>query len=85
MEELLESSFGGIEAEKVKRLVEKTAFKEYEADKAKYALTKMLCAKGQGLSTPGFYLGHRLINEVGQLSHLSERLANRIRMILELK
>ncbi|HPE85220.1 MAG TPA: TIGR00153 family protein [Chlamydiales bacterium] len=85
MEELLESSFGGIEAEKVKRLVEKTAFKEYEADKAKYALTKMLFAKGQGLSTPGFYLWHRLINEVGQLSHLSERLANRIRMILELK
>ena len=85
MQELLESSFGGIEAEKVKRLVEKASFKEYEADKAKYALTKKLFAKSQGLSTPGFYLWIRLIEEVGQLSHLSERLANRIRMILELK
>ncbi len=85
MQELIESSFGGIEAEKVKRLVEKASFKEYEADKAKYALKKKLFSKAEGLSTPGFYLWIRLIEEVGQLSHLSERLANRIRMILELK
>ena len=85
MQELLETSFGGIEAEKVKRLVEKTSFKEYEADKAKHALTKTLFEKASGLSTPGFYQWIRLIEEVGELAHLSEKLANRIRMILELK
>ena len=31
-EELLESSFGGIEAEKVKGMVEQIAFYEYETD-----------------------------------------------------
>ncbi|MCB1117476.1 MAG: TIGR00153 family protein [Chlamydiia bacterium] len=85
IDELVESSFGGMEAEKVKRMVEKTAYKEYEADKAKHALTKELFAKAETLSTPVFYLWIRLIEEVSALSHLSERLANRIRMVLEVK
>lgn len=85
IDELLESSFGGIEAEKVKAMVEQTAYQEYEADKLKKKLLKTLFSNGDTLSTPSFYLWLRLIEEVGALSHLSERLANRIRMILELK
>ena len=85
IDELLESSFGGIEAEKVKRMVEKTSYKEYEADRAKHALMKAFFSKANELSTPAFYLWIRLIEEVGALSHLSERLANRIRMVLEIK
>ena len=83
--ELLESSFGGIEAEKVKRMVEKISLKEYEADLAKQAFMKMFFDQAEALSTPAFYLWIRLIEEIGQLSHLAESLANRIRMILELK
>lgn len=85
IDELLESSFGGIEAEKVKTMVEQTAYKEYEAEKMERALMKQLFSHGKHLSTPGFYLWMRLVEEVGAISHLSERLANRIRMILELK
>lgn len=85
IDELVESSFGGMEAEKVKRMVEKTSYKEYEADKAKHVLTKELFARAEKLSTPAFYLWIRLIEEVSALSHLSERLANRIRMVLEVK
>ena len=65
--ELLESSFGGIEAEKVKRLVEKASHKEHEADLAKHALTKAFFGKAKDLSTPAFYLWIRLIEEVGFL------------------
>lgn len=85
IDELLESSFGGIEAEKVKAMVEQTANKEEEADKMQQTFMKKLFTDGDKLSVPTFYLWMRLIEEVGALSHLSERLANRIRMILELK
>ena len=85
IDELLESSFGGIEAEKVKAMVEQTAYKEYEADKMQQTFMKHLFTQGDKLDVSAFYLWMRLIEEVGALSHLSERLANRIRMILELK
>jgi uncharacterized protein len=85
IDELLESSFGGIEAEKVKSMVEQTAYKEHEADKMRQILMKQLFTYGDALSVPVFFLWMRLIEEVGAISHLSERLANRIRMILELK
>lgn len=85
IDELLESSFGGIEAEKVKTMVEQTAYREHESDKIQRTLMRQLFSHGDSLQTPCFYLWMRLIEEVGAISHLSERLANRIRMILELK
>jgi uncharacterized protein len=85
IDELLESSFGGLEAEKVKSMVEQTAYKEYEAEKMKRALMKELFSIGEELSTPTFYFWLKLIEEIGTISHLSEKLANRIRMVLELK
>jgi len=85
IDELLESSFGGIEAEKVKAMVEQTAYKEQDAEKLGQDFMKELFTKGEALSVPAFHLWMRLIEEIGAISHLSERLANRIRMILELK
>lgn len=85
IDELLESSFGGIEAEKVKAMVEQTALKEDVAQKMQRALMQQLFTQGESLSAPCFYLWAKLVEEVGSLSHLSERLANRIRMVLELK
>jgi hypothetical protein len=85
IDELLESSFGGIEAEKVKDMVEQTAFLEHEAEKMRRRFMKKLFVSGESLSAPAFYLWARLAEDIGSLSHISERLANRIRMILELK
>lgn len=85
IDELLESSFGGLEAEKVKAMVEQTAYLEHEADKMQKLLMKQLFTQGETLSVPIFNLWMQLIEEVGAISHLAERLANRIRMILELK
>jgi uncharacterized protein len=85
MDALLESSFGGIEAEKVKSMVEQTAYKEHEANLMKQLLMKQLFSNDNTLSSPSFYLWLRLIEEIASLSKLSEKLANRIRMVLELK
>lgn len=85
IDELLESAFGGIEAEKVKSMVEETAFKEHKAQKAKTQFLKKFLTQGEFLSTPAFYHWIRLIEDIGGIAQFSEKLANRIRMVLELK
>ncbi|MDJ0651666.1 MAG: TIGR00153 family protein [Simkaniaceae bacterium] len=85
LHELLESSFGGIEAEKVRTIVEKTSKIEYQADKMKHGLMKEFFKTAENSKTPVFYLYIRLVGEINHISHISEKLAHRIRMILELK
>jgi predicted phosphate transport protein (TIGR00153 family) len=84
-DELLESSFGGLEAEKVKSMVDQAAYKEYQADVLKTAVRKEFFNLADTLTPSAFYLWANLINEVGSISHISEKLANQIGMILELR
>lgn len=84
LEDLLECSFGGIEAEKVKGMVEHIALCERETAQFENRLIKTLYSKGEHLPYPAFHLALILIKEIGNLSHLSEKLGNRIRMLLEL-
>lgn len=85
VDQLIESSFGGIEAEKVKTMVEETARKEHAAKKEAHALRQKICTNAQEWSPPEFYIWMQLIDQIDNISHLSEKLANRIRMVLELK
>lgn len=85
IDELLESAFGGIEAQKVKTMVEETAYKEHKTQKLKQALVKRLFSEGEKLTSSAFYHWLRLIEDIGSLAQRSEKLANRIRMVLELK
>jgi len=85
MDELIESSFGGLGAEKVKNLVEQTAYQEHETRQAYRKVMKELLSLSPALSAPAFYLWVRILEEIGLIAEHSERLANRIRMILELK
>lgn len=84
LEDLLECSFGGIEAEKVKGMVEQIAYLEYESAQVKSRLIKTLYQKGDGFPYPSFHLALTLIEEIGTLARISEKLGNRIRMLLEL-
>lgn len=85
LHELLESSFGGIEAEKVSALAEKVGVKEHEADIIQKRLLKVFFNTDQDLSHSSFHLWQRIFESVSSISNLSEKLANRIRMTLELK
>ena len=85
MEKLLETSFGGMEAQKVKTMVDKTSYKEYESDLLKHKLLKSFFTKADALSPPAFYLWVKIMEEIGNISHLCEKLAIRIRMLLDLK
>jgi uncharacterized protein len=83
--ELLETSFGGAEAEKVKRMVEKIAFMEHEADLIQRTLLAKLFAAAPQMHYTSFHLWQRLFEGVGSISNICEKLGNRIRMTLELK
>ena len=85
IDELLESSFGGLEAEKVKHLVEETSYKEHETRLLQRKLMKLIITQTPSFCASSFYLWECLIRKLGAIAEISERLANRIRMILELK
>lgn len=85
MNELLESSFGGSEAHKVRTMVDDVAFKEHEVDLLQRNLLKLFFQKEANLALPAFLLWTRIFEATAALSNLSENLANRVRMSLELK
>lgn len=85
LHELLESSFGGIEAEKVRNMVDQVAFKEHEADIIQRKLLKSLFRAEDEMSYSTFHLWQKIFEAIGAISNLSEKLANRIRTMLELK
>jgi uncharacterized protein len=83
LDPLLESTFGGSEAEKVKEMVTKIALQEEETKNYQRQLLAELFSEGEKFSAPDFYLLAKLIEDIGTLSFICERLANRIRMVLE--
>lgn len=85
MHDLLESSFGGIEAEKVRTMVEEVAFKEHEVDLIQRKILKKLFQSEDQMSYTTFHLWQKLCATIATISNLSETLAFRIRLTLELK
>ena len=85
MHELLESSFGGIEAEKVRAMVEGVAFKEHEADLIQHRLLKAVFNAENEMPYTSFILWQKIFEAIASLSNISENLAYRVRMTLELK
>lgn len=85
MNDLVESSFGGTEAERVKSMIDSTSFKEYEADKKKHKIIREIFSQSEDLNSASFYLYMRLAEEINHLSHISEQLANLIRIVIDVK
>lgn len=82
---LLESSFGGNEAEKVRALVDEVSFKEHETDILQLKLLKLLYNHDDKFSFSVFLLWQKVLEAIGEISNLSEKLAHRIRMTLDIK
>lgn len=85
MHELLESSFGGAEALKVRAMVDEVSFREHEADIIQQKLLKNLFNTEDEMSYSTFHLWLKIFETLSSLSNLSEKLANRVRLMLELK
>lgn len=83
MHELVESSFGGNEAEAVRVMIEKVAQEEHQVDLIQRQLLKKFFTSNE--SHVAFHLWQKIFEAIGDLSNLSEKLANRVRMMLELE
>lgn len=85
MHELLESSFGGAEALKVRAMVDEVSFIEHEADLIQRKLLRNFFSIENELSYSSFHLWIKIFETLGSISNLSEKLANRVGLMLELK
>ncbi|MBA3721283.1 MAG: TIGR00153 family protein [Parachlamydiaceae bacterium] len=85
LNELVESSFGGMEAAKVKVMVDDVGFKEHETDVIQYKLLKKLFNSEHLMTYTTFFQWQKLFESIASISNLSENLALRVRMTLELK
>lgn len=85
LHDLLESSFGGYEAEKVRSMVDDVAYMEHEADLIQRKLLKSLFKAENEMTFATFLLWQKVFEAVASISNQSEKLANRVRMTLDLK
>ncbi|MFQ5651825.1 MAG: TIGR00153 family protein [bacterium] len=85
MDELLQSSFGGKEAEKVTVMIDDVAYMEHEADVMQRNLLKRLYNLDDTLPYTSFTLWINILQAIAALGNLAEKLCNRVRMLLDIK
>ena len=85
LDALIESGFGGTEAARVDQMVDAVAQAEHDCDIMQRKLMKQVLDHEDEMSVGDFFVWQRLLHEVASLSNYSEKLANRIRMLLILK
>lgn len=85
LHELVESSFGGKEAEKVRAMAARVTYREHEVDLLQRTLLKKFFHSEDQLTYVTFSLWQTIFENVAAISNLSENLADRIRLTLELQ
>lgn len=85
LDELLETGFGGAEAEKVRSVVHDISYAEHQADVLQRDLLKKVFSDQTCLSAADLNMWIQLIKNLAYLSNLSENLADRVQMTLDLK
>ena len=85
LDELIESGFGGIEAERVRGLAKDASFAEHQADLVQIQLLKKIYAHDTEMTHGEFHLWMRLTYVLSRVSNESEDLANRVLKTLSLK
>jgi hypothetical protein len=80
---LVESSFGGIEAEKLRLLHREISRKEDEIDGQQRVLLGELLDVSDTIRTAAFYQLQKFLQEVGSLSNISEKLAELVCLLIE--
>ncbi|GAX59636.1 phosphate transport regulator [Candidatus Scalindua japonica] len=82
---LLETSFAGREAERVKSMVQEVALREHEADLSQRQLLKNIFSNEDQFTHGELQLWLLILKEIRTLSNTSEKLAHRIRNLLDLE
>ena len=85
LDELIESSFAGPEAQKVTEMIVYIAFLEHEVDVLQRKLLKNVLDDEHKFNYATFYLMIRSFEALSALSNKAENLANKVRTTLDLK
>ena len=85
LDELIESGFGGVEAEKIRGLAHDAAFAEHQCDLVQIQLLKKIYALDTTMTAGEFHLWMRVTRVLGRISNLAENLAARVLKTLSLK
>ncbi len=82
LENLLEASFGGVEAEKVEKAGHQLATYEWEADKKQFILAQKLFSLGDGISAADLLLWNEVSKKLGAVADKSELIGKTLRIFL---
>ena len=81
LEDLLEASFGGAEAEKVDQMASNLGTSEYEADKKQFLLAQKLFALND-LGAADLFLLNEVIKKLGAVADQSEKIGKTLHLFL---
>ena len=79
---LAETSFGGVEAQKVMELIEEVKLYEFEADKAQMKAAKKIFSIEDKLDPVSIMMWMHIFRELGALANHAENAVDRMRMML---
>ena len=82
LENLLEASFGGVEAEKVEKACHQLATYEWEADKKQFTLAQKLFSLDDSLSAADLLLWNEVNKKLGAVADKSELIGKTLRIFL---
>ena len=85
LDAVIESGFGGVEAARVDSMIDAVAESEHECDIMQRKLMRSILDHENDLSMGDFFIWQQLLREIAAISNQSEKLANRVRMLLTLK
>jgi len=79
LDDMLASSFGGKEAEKVIQMIDRVSYLEWEADKKQYKLAQRLFELEDELSPVDIMLWFEIFKVIGNIANSAEKMAKRLR------
>ncbi|MBC8282709.1 MAG: TIGR00153 family protein [Nitrospinae bacterium] len=82
LEALLESSFGGAEAEKVEKATQVLGTLEWEADQKQFQIAKKLFSLGNEIDAADLFLWNEVIKKLGAVADKTEQIGKTLRIFL---
>ena len=82
LEALLESSFGGAEAEKVEKATQVLGTLEWEADRKQFQLAQKLFSLESQINAPDLLLWNEVIKKLGAVADKTEQIGKTLRIFL---
>lgn len=82
LDNLLEASFGGVEAEKVEKACHQLAKYEWEADKKQFAFAQKLFSLGDAISPADLLLWNEVNKKLGAVADKSEMIGKTLKIFL---